>query len=136
MKGLPDHDEDRPLLPPTARQAPSNINVWRAPRKPDQRYTGAQLAAMAKAGINPDEVEDVVVQSNASTSEMWWPKDFRPTPIFQLPCPIVERRGDGSQCRVISPYGTLEWVYSDGSITKARVMGFKGKRNRAGPRRG
>lgn len=135
-QGLPEVGENEYLLPSKGvRIKPSDVNIWQGVRKEDQRYTMGQLARMREKGIDPDTVEDVVVRRKVSHDEMWWPT-FSPTPTFLMPCPILERRGDGSQCHVISPYGATAWVYSDGSITKGRQIGFgPNRKNFAGPRR-
>ena len=135
MKGLPEVGPDEVLLPASGqRVTPSCVNVWRASRHPDQRYTYAQLARCSEWGVDAETCEDVIVRSTASMSEIYWDRWTQKAPTYLLPCPLLERRGDGSQCLVISPYGTKEWVYSDGSITKGRQIGSRRRVNFAGPR--
>ena len=135
MIGLPETGPNELLLPARAYLTPSSINPWRAARHPEQRYTHQQLRTMPLYQLDPATCEDVIVRSSASQSEHWWPAGT-PAPVFLLPCPIIQRRGDGSQCLVLSPAGMKKWVYSDGSITKRRIGDKRELRGRFSGSRG
>jgi len=120
MIGLPECGPGEMLLPDRGGYIiPSNINPWRELRRPDRRYTDAQLRVMPLYQLDPATCDDVVVRSSVSMQEYSWPLGTR-APVYLLPCPIISRKGDGAKCLVISPTGLKKWVYADGSITKRR----------------
>ena len=131
MTTLPQCGPGEHLLPETAHVTPSSINPWRGVRRPDQCFTNAQLAAMRREALDPHLVETIVVRSPATHRDMWWPAED-PTPVYLCPCPVIGRRG-GERVHVIAPAGLAEWVWSNGSITKAR--GRTAPRGNGGPGR-
>lgn len=120
MKGLPETKPGELLLPQEGiHVTPSNINAWRDVRAADQRYSRQQLAELRRLGLHPDHVRDVIVRDKVSIREMWWPSGS-PTPVYLLPCPILE--GEGRQnLTVLSPAGIRKIVQPDG--TKGRAKG-------------
>jgi hypothetical protein len=48
--------------------------------------------------------------------EMYWPEGQK-APIFEMPCPIVQRLTDG-RVKIVSPAGINRIVQADGWITR------------------
>lgn len=117
--GLPECGPDERLLPINGGELPplipSKINIWRARRVDGGRYTRIQINHLADRGLDPAQVEDVIVRQRISDREIWAPSESRPT--YLMPCPILahRRRAGLDQFKVISPRGDHAWVYADPS---------------------
>lgn len=103
-------------LPEVAYITPSKHQPWRGAKEAGARFTYRQLAAMERAGIDPDRVETIRVRSVASPRELYWPTTAE-NPVYVFECPVLEHRPDGFRL-VISPAGDRKIVHESGRLKK------------------
>jgi hypothetical protein len=108
---------------------PSAPCDWYGGWDADQRMTWQQRATLGRLGFDPEKVEWITVRRRAVMAEMWWPEG-QAAPVFEMPCPIIQRRADGC-IKIISPAGVNRVVQPDGWITK-RQSWVNSQQNRRG----
>lgn len=95
---------------------PSSPCDWYGGWDADGRMTWQQRGALERGGLDPAAVEWITVRRNATMAEMWWPTGY-PAPVFEMPCPVIQRLADG-RVKIVSPAGINRIVQPDGWITR------------------
>lgn len=113
-RALPTLREGEYLLPQRNHITPSNINIWRGGRDPDEYFTRGQLFRLRERGLDPDLVSVLICRSKASRNEMTWGGSR--TPVFVIPCPLLRTDLKKGKHVVIAPYGCLAWAPDHGWV--------------------
>lgn len=106
--------ERPPRQPATVRITPSNIFPWYGTAGPLDRFTGEQMATMARMGLSTATVDVISCKRAATDKEAWWPTGSLP-PIYEFDCPILHDV-KGGRLRVIAPSGAEALVRLDGWV--------------------
>ena len=91
---------------------------WYGAWRKDDRFSEQQREAMAKRGIDPETVEVIHVQREATDTEVWAPISHQRR-VFAFDAPVLARLPDG-RISVISPSGAPAKVLGDGWVKRPR----------------
>jgi hypothetical protein len=91
---------------PTARVAPSKVNIWEGTPVEGSPWTVEQLRVLAEERPDRKDFDSYPVELKYEQTSIWEP----PPPPVMIYCPIIARTSNEKRVKIVTPRGIMKWV--------------------------